>query len=72
MDTTTIFGRTYAHDQKADLRAIRIAGEARFLEAGDLQGVLGRAAVHYFRSHGRTQVIWLDPSDEQNGRSPIP
>jgi hypothetical protein len=69
----TLFGRAYAHDREgADFRGVRIGSESRFLQVGDLQGVLGRAAIHYFRGHGKTQLVWLDPSNELNGYSPIP
>jgi hypothetical protein len=31
-----------------------------------------QTAVRYFRDEGKTELTWLDPSNEVNGYSPVP
>jgi hypothetical protein len=73
LGTTILHGRSYLDDpEEAHLTGVEVAGETKFLAVTDLQGILPRAAIHYFHTCGKTQLNWLDPSNELNGYSAIP
>lgn len=73
LDRTTLHGRAYADEPtKAHLLGLEVDGSRALLTTADLQSTLARGAVHYFRSLGRTDLSWLDKSNEIRGYSPIP
>ena len=65
--------RSYAGDPaEAHLLGMDVDGERKLLSASDLASVVPRAAVQYLRSRGKTELSWLDPTNEEVGYSPIP
>ena len=73
LGTTTLHGRTYADDpEEAHLIALELDGQRKFLSVTDFETPLPRAAIRYFHNSGKTQLNWLDPSNELSGYSPVP
>jgi len=73
LGTTTLRGRTYEDDpEEAHFLGIEVDGQRRLLSITDFEKPLLRAAIRYFHNSGRTQLNWLDPSNELDGYSPVP
>jgi hypothetical protein len=70
LEGRTLLGRAYKDEPgAAHLLAVKAAGRRKPLKVEDLHSTLARAAIHHFRSLGKTNLTWLDPS---KGYSPIP
>jgi hypothetical protein len=73
LGATSLQGRAYADaPDEAHFLRVQIDGSTRLLTPADLLGIVALAAAQYFRGLGKTQLSWLDSSNQLTGYSPIP
>jgi len=69
----SVSARTYIDSlSEASFRRLEVNGEKRFLEKDDFELPFMRDVVDYLKSEGKTNLMWLDTENSNNGYSVVP